>query len=145
MTVYWEARVRDIQPYVDLALAILRQAVTDAAGGDREALAFLRSPQAGHLLDCFGIPPGYCQRLLARLPSPAAPGAEPGLVHWVSVARASALTGYNQEYIRQRVRAGQVEAVKGKGGWLVNLASLSSYQDEVHGLGEIGRKRRRNQ
>ena len=142
MTVYWEARVRDTQPYVDLAIAILRQAVTDAAGGDREALAFLRSPQAGHLLDCFGIPPGYCQRLLARLSSPAAPGTGPASSRWVSVAQASALTGYNQEYIRQRIRAGQVEAIKGKGGWLVNLVSLASYQDEVHGLGEIGRQKR---
>jgi hypothetical protein len=139
MTVHWEARVRDTQPYVDLAIAILRQAVTDAAAGDREALAFLRSPQARHLLDCLGIPPAYCQRLLARLSSPTAPGTGTASSRWVSVARASALTGYNQEYIRQRVRAGQVEAVKGKGGWLVNLASLSAYQDQVHGLGRASR------
>ena len=139
MTVYWEARVRDTQPYVDLAIAILRQAVNDAGAGDREALAFLRSPQARHLLDCLGIPPGYCQRLLARLSSPTPPDTGPGLPRWVSVARASALTGYNQEYIRQRIRAGQVEAVKGKGGWLVNLVSLSAYQDQVHGLGRASR------
>ena len=133
----------DTQPYVNLAIAILRQAVTDAAGGDREAVAFLRSPQARHLLDCLGIPPAYCQRLLARLSSPTAPGTGPGWPRWVSVAQASALTGYNQEYIRQRIRAGQVEAIKGKGGWLVNLVSLSAYQEDVHGLGEISRKRRK--
>ena len=131
--------MRDTQPYVDLAIAILRQAVTDAAGGDREALAFLRSPQARHLLDCLGIPPAYCQRLLARLSSPTAPGTGPASSRWVSVAQASALTGYNQEYIRQRVRAGQVEAIKGKGGWQVNLVSLSAYQDQVHGLGRASR------
>ena len=135
--------MRDTQPYVDLAIAILRQAVTDAAAGDRDALAFLRSPQARHLLDCLGIPPAYCQRLLARLSSPTAPGTGPASSRWVSVARASALTGYNQEYIRQRVRAGQVEAVKGKAGWLVNLVSLSAYQEDVRGLGEISRKRRK--
>jgi hypothetical protein len=135
--------VRDTQPYVDLAIAILRQAVTDAGAGDREALAFLQSPRARWLLDCLGIPPGYCQRLLARLSSPAAPGTGPTSSRWVPVARASALTGYNQEYIRQRIRAGQVEAVKGKAGWLVNLVSLSAYQDEVHGLGGISRNRRK--
>ena len=131
----------DPQPYVDLAVQVLRQAVNDAYASRTthnpdstmptpadvaDARAFLASPAALHLADCLDMHPGHVARIVARPPARAAP--------WPTVAQAARALGYHPEHVRNLIRRGRLAATRDTAGghaWRVNPASLDSYRDSL--------------
>lgn len=66
----------------------------------------------------------------------------PGVVtdSCVTAQAASDLTGYNIQYIRRLCYAGKLEAIHVGRSWLIKVASLQHYLNEVvpHGDGRFG-------
>jgi excisionase family DNA binding protein len=54
----------------------------------------------------------------------------------ISVKAASEFTGYNIQYLRRLLRAGQLEGVKIGQVWLIKLASLETYARNGHMVGD---------
>ena len=56
-------------------------------------------------------------------------------IEWITTKEAADLTGYNQEYIRQMIRAGRIDAEKKGRDWWVDRDSIESHADRMNRLG----------
>ncbi len=56
-------------------------------------------------------------------------------IEWITTKEAADLTGYNQEYIRQMIRAGRIDAEKKGRDWWVDRHSIESHADRMNRLG----------
>jgi excisionase family DNA binding protein len=136
---------RDPQPYVNLARAILQQAMSDAYAThttphtDRltptptdvaDARAFLEAPAALELVANLGLHPGYARRILQANPPGDMPRPSSG-GGWLNVEEAAARFGYSRERVRWLIRAGRIRAAKGRDGWAwrINPESLAAYRE----------------
>jgi excisionase family DNA binding protein len=50
------------------------------------------------------------------------------MADWITVSQARELTGYNAEYLRQLIRAGEIKAQKFGTLWQVDRKSLLAYR-----------------
>jgi excisionase family DNA binding protein len=136
----------DTQPYVNLAVAVLHLAVSDAysprtarcpglraptAADVLEAREFLLSDGAAELAELLGLDRGICRRVLAEHPPAEVSLEEDG---WLSVEETAARFGYHPERVRQLIRAGRIQAVKRSDGWSwrVDPRSVDAYRDSLH-------------
>jgi hypothetical protein len=60
-------------------------------------------------------------------PIPTILSTEQVIVNHISVQAATAISGYNVQYLRRLLRAGKLDGVKVGQVWLVNLDSLQEY------------------
>jgi excisionase family DNA binding protein len=54
---------------------------------------------------------------------------------WITVAEASALTGYSVQYVRRLTRQGRVKSRKWANTWMVSRTGLLDYKRKMDSLG----------
>jgi excisionase family DNA binding protein len=60
---------------------------------------------------------------------------------WLTVGQAAKLSGYNEDHLRELIRAGKIKAHKFSIVWMVSRESLHAYLKKAQAMGEKrGRK-----
>ena len=60
------------------------------------------------------------------------------MADWITVRQAAQLIGYKEEYIRELIRQGRINAQKFATVWQVNKTSVMNYANQ---MGKKGKKR----
>ncbi len=134
-----------LQPYINLAVAVLQLAVSDTYAprtcrhpGSRtptaadvlDAREFLLSDGAAEMAELLGLDRGIFRRVLAEHPPAEVSPQRDG---WLSVEETAARFGYHPERVRQLIRTGRIQAVRRSDGWTwrVDPRSVEAYRDSL--------------